>query len=89
MANDNYSAHFERATNLKDIDKMLSSKYMQVSVGQTFKHVKEDLEKGLKVLFTGTICQINGLRGYLQKEYANLYCVDVICHGVPSHKLWK
>lgn len=89
MANDNYSAHFERATNLKDIDKMLSSKYMQASVGQTFKHVKEDLEKGLKVLFTGTICQINGLRGYLQKEYANLYCVDVICHGVPSHKLWK
>lgn len=41
------------------------------------------------MLFSGTGCQINGLLGYLGKDYDNLFCVDVICHGVPSQKLWK
>ncbi len=41
------------------------------------------------VLFTGTGCQINGLKKFLQKDYKNLICVDIICHGVPSPALWK
>lgn len=42
-----------------------------------------------RVLFTGTGCQINGLKKFLQKDYKNLICVDIICHGVPSPVLWK
>ena len=51
--------------------------------------VEKDLKSGLTVLFSGTGCQINGLKGFLGKEYEKLYCVDVICHGVPSPKLWR
>ena len=89
MASDNYSAHFERATNEENLKKMLSSKYIQASVGDIFQSVKIDLDNRIHVLFSGTACQINGLKKYLQKDYENLFCVDVICHGVPSQKLWK
>ena len=48
-----------------------------------------DLDKGKCVLFTGTACQVNGLSAYLQKEYPNLFLIDIVCHGVPSIKLWE
>lgn len=41
------------------------------------------------VLFSGTGCQVNGLKSFLGKEYENLICVDVICHGAPSPALWR
>ena len=88
MSEDNYSANFERISDEKSLEKILGSKYMQAYVGNTFINVKRDLDNGLNVLFSGTICQINGLKGYLNKEYENLYCIDVICHGTPSNKLW-
>lgn len=49
---------------------------------------KEELNLGKKVLFSGTPCQIAGLYGYLRREYENLFTVDVICHGVPSAKMF-
>lgn len=89
MSSDNYSAHFERASTYSEVQLMIGSKYMQASMGSILHSVKMDLENGIVVLFTGTICQINGLKKYLQRDYDNLYCADVICHGVPSQKLWK
>lgn len=41
------------------------------------------------VLYTGTPCQIEGLKAYLKKDYNNLYTQDIICHGVPSPKVWR
>ena len=87
MTEDNYGAKFVRAE--KDISVLRGSKYLQASVGDTFKKVKEDLTSGKLVLFTGTGCQVNGLRKFLNKYYENLFCVDVICHGVPSPLLWE
>ena len=87
MAEDCYGAHFVRTEN--DISSLRGSKYLQAKVGDTFKHVKEDLIQGKSVLFSGTGCQINGLKLFLGKEYDNLFCLDVICHGTPSPKLWK
>ena len=76
--------------NSKDeLKKMVGSKYVQSDMGTTFSKVKELLEKGKMVLFSGTPCQVEGLLLYLGKEYDNLITVDVICHGVPSQKLWK
>lgn len=72
-----------------DIAPLRGSKYVQAKVGDTFKLVKEDLMVGRNVLFSGTGCQINGLQCFLGKEYKNLTCVDVICHGVPSPRLWR
>lgn len=65
------------------------SKYVQSRIGDTYKQVLHFLQSGRKVLFTGTSCQIVGLKLFLRKEYDNLLTVDVICHGVPSPKVWK
>lgn len=65
------------------------SKYVQSSIGDTYKQAKQCLERGMAVLFTGTPCQIGGLKAYLGKEYDRLLCADLICHGVPSPRLWE
>ena len=62
---------------------------LYTKVGQAYKSVKNDLNSGRIVLFSGTGCQNNGLKKYLGKDYENLYCIDVVCHGVPSPKLWR
>ena len=89
MSEDCYSAEYIRVTDEAMLEKLRGSKYLQANVGNTFLLVKKDLEEGKKVLFSGTGCQVNGLKNFLQKEYDNLYCVDVICHGTPSPVLWK
>ena len=65
------------------------SKYVQSKVGETYKRAEDFLKENRKVLFSGTPCQIEGLKAYLQKDYDNLFCVDIICHGVPSPRVWK
>lgn len=67
----------------KEADKFRGSKYVQSYIGYSYQEVLKQLKAGRKVLFTGTPCQIAGLRKYLGKEYENLYCVDIVCHGVP------
>ena len=62
------------------------SKYLQSYLGNTYRQVKEKLASGRKVLFTGTPCQVAGLRTYLRRDYDNLFTCDVVCHGVPSQK---
>lgn len=81
-------AEFVRIDDQYDLPKLRGSKYLQARIGDAYQHVKADLESGLIVLFSGTGCQVNGLKSFLGKDYSNLYCVDVICHGVPSPKLW-
>ena len=65
------------------------SKYVQSTIGNTYKEAKEFLKQGRKVLFTGTPCQIAGLKRFLRRNYDNLLAVDVICHGVPSPLVWQ
>lgn len=78
-----------RADNYDGIKNIRRSKYFQSDTGLTFQQVKEDLKRGLTVLYSGTGCQIAGLRGYLNKEYDILITCDVVCHGVPSRKVWE
>lgn len=89
MSEDCYSAEYIRVQNPEDICKLRGSKYIQAKLGNTFCNIKKDLENGLFVLFSGTGCQVNGLKSFLCKEYDNLVCVDVVCHGTPSPKFWK
>lgn len=65
------------------------SKYVQSVIGSSYKEAKDFLLQGRKVLFSGTPCQIAGLKKYLRKEYDNLLTVDVVCHGVPSPLVWR
>lgn len=78
-----------RGENKFERDKMRGSKYVQSRMNDCFKEIRADLQNGKKVLFSGTSCQVAGLKGFLQKEYDNLLCVDIVCHGVPSPKVWK
>lgn len=87
MAEDCYSSEVVRTVG--NPHRLIGSKYIQANVGNIFCRVKADLEKGKTVLYTGTGCQVNGLKLFLGKEYYNLLCVDFICHGVPSSKLWR
>lgn len=65
------------------------SKYVQSTIGDAYREAREFLKQGRKVLFSGTPCQIAGLRKFLRKEYDNLLAVDVVCHGVPSPLVWR
>ena len=65
------------------------SKYVQARVGDTYAKCANFLKAGRKVLYSGTPCQIAGLKHYLRKEYDNLITVDFVCHGVPSPKVWE
>ncbi len=89
MSDDCYSAEFVRVTDITGLTRLRGSKYLQANVGNTYKRVKDDLSAGSFVLFSGTGCQVNGLKNFLEKDYDRLLCVDVICHGVPSSALWK
>lgn len=65
------------------------SKYVQSRIGSCFQQAKEFLLSGREVLFSGTPCQIAGLKLFLRKDYENLLTVDIVCHGVPSPKIWR
>lgn len=89
VLDDNFSAKHFRAESPSERDKMRGSKYIQSNIGDCFKAVKLDLENGRKVLFTGTSCQIAGLKSYLSTPQSNLLCMDIVCHGVPSPMIWS
>ena len=71
------------------LEKFRGSKYVQSKIGKTYKEVKDLLESGEKVLFSGTPCQVAGLKSYLKEDYDNLFSIDIICHGVPSPMVWQ
>jgi coenzyme F420-reducing hydrogenase beta subunit len=60
------------------------SKYIQSDIGTVFLQIKSTLNKGRKVLFCGTPCQIAGLYAYLDYNDDNLFTIDLVCYGVPS-----
>ena len=65
------------------------SKYVQSKIGNTYKEAKSFLDNGRIVLFSGTQCQIKGLNLYLRKKYDKLIATEIVCHGVPSPKIFK
>ena len=73
----------------EDLRRLRGSKYVQSRMEDTYIRVRQLLKQGRPVLFTGVACQVAGLRTFLGKEYDNLYTVDVLCHGVPSPKVWQ
>ena len=74
---------------INDIVKLRASKYVQSDVRGVFSQIKNKLQDGELVYFSGTPCQVEGLLSYLGKNYENLYTQDIVCHGVPSPKVWK
>ena len=75
-------------SSIEELQKLRGSKYLQSNLGDIFKDVKKDLLEERWVLFCGTPCQIAGLKAYLRKSYKNLLTADLVCHGVPSQKIF-
>lgn len=71
------------------LENIKGSKYVQSSAFERFSEIKENLDKGKIVLFSGTPCQISGLGKYLKNEYNNLLTCENICHGVGSPKIFE
>lgn len=81
--------HHSIVDNLKDLIKLLGSKYIASDTKNTFSEIKRILLEGRKVLYVGTPCQIAGLRKYIKKDCPNLYTCDLLCHGVPSQYVFE
>lgn len=95
-----FGAAFDKDWNLQHIatsnetefSKTRGSKYVQSYIGTTYRNVADLLSSGRMVLFSGTPCQISGLKSYLELtkcETKNLYTIDLVCHGVPSPMVFK
>lgn len=88
-----YGEHFravhKRALNKMQVQEFKGSKYVQSDLEGIFPLVKKDLKAGKFVLVSGTPCQLSGLKSYVGKLLLeNLLLVDIVCHGVPSPKVW-
>lgn len=75
--------------NIEGIKSFQGSKYVQSKINDSYIKVESFLKSGRKVLFSGTPCQISGLRSYLKRDYDNLFTIDLVCHGVPSPGLFR
>lgn len=88
-----YDANFEVvhdfAYSVSEIALFRGAKYAQSKAEHCFPKIKSLLREGRTVLFVGTPCQVAGLASFLGKDYPNLILVDMICHGVPSPKVWR
>lgn len=81
-----------RAVTAEERDRMKGAKYVQSDIRGIYPQVARELKDGLEVLFSGTPCQVAGLRGYLAEmrvDVENLICCDMVCHGVPSPAIWR
>lgn len=88
MWDENWNVKHSYIENKSDLKLFRGSKYLQSSIGDTYIQAEQFLQDGREVLFSGTPCQIAGLKKFLVKEYDNLLTVDIICHGVPSQKVF-
>lgn len=77
------------SNDIKDLERLRSSKYLQSDVNDIFRQIKKLLEENKKVLICGSPCQIVGLYNFLGKDYENLYTLDFICRGMNSPKIFK
>lgn len=84
-----FSVRHIAVTDKHNLTLLQGAKYVQSAIGTCFLDVKKALQSGRAVLFSGTPCQCEGLRSFLGREYDNLFLVDLVCHGVPSPKVWQ
>lgn len=86
---DNFNVKHYITSSHEECKRFRGSKYVQSELGDVFAKVKEALQHGILVCFSGTPCQVSGLKKFLGREYDKLITVDLVCAGVPSPKLWR
>lgn len=73
----------------EDLWHLRGSKYLQSTIGTVYSEIKKYLDENKWVLFSGCPCQVDGLKHFLKKDYEKLITIDIICHGVPSPKVFR
>lgn len=86
---DDWEVKHDYTETIEGLDLFRGSKYLQSRIERNYQKAETFLKQGRKVLFTGTPCQIAGLKRYLGKEYDNLLTLDFVCHGTPSPGVWR
>lgn len=86
----NWVVKHHKADNISELEGIRMSKYVQSDIRACYKEVRQLLINGRSVLFSGTPCQVSAIKSYIPATlHKNLYCVDIICHAVPSPKIWR
>ena len=85
---DHYRLHHTVASSLEELVSLMGSKYVQSDCKGAYSSVKKYLDDNRKVLFVGTPCQVAGLKNFIGHDDENLILIDILCHGVPSQKLF-
>ena len=86
----NFNVVHKRAVNATERDELRGSKYVQSDMHNAYRLACEDLKAGRLVLFTGTPCQVDGIKALCPKGCEeHLICMDIVCHGVPSPRVWN
>lgn len=86
---ENWEVMHDYTETKEGLEAFRGSKYVQSRISETYKQVRKFLNEGRKVLFSGTACQIAGLKRFVRRDYDNLFTIDVVCHGVPSPLVWR
>lgn len=86
---DRWEVVIDSTETIEGISQFRGSKYLQARIEDSYCRCEQFLKSGRQVLYSGTPCQVSGLKHFLGKEYGNLLTVDVVCHGVPSPKVWR
>ena len=86
---ESFNVVHKRVVTIEGLQELRGSKYPQSKIGKCFIQARDDLEGRKLVFFTGTPCQIEGLKRFLRKDYENLFCLDFVCHGVASDSVWR
>lgn len=89
ILDDDLQVRHVATTSLVELNKLRGSKYVQSALHNTYREIRAQLLKGRMVYFTGTGCQVAGLKAFLMKDYDNLITSDLVCHGVPNQKLFN
>lgn len=88
--NNALNVQHKRITNIEQLDEIRFSKYVQSELGSVYSMILADLKAGNIVLFSGTACQVAGLKSFLPSSYyKHLITIDIVCHGVPSPAIWR
>ncbi len=87
--NENFEVVHQSARSEQEIEKLRGSKYVQSRMDDKYREIKEILDRGNLVYFSGTPCQVAGLYSYLENRPEKLITQDFICHGVPSPLVWE
>ena len=87
--NEEFEIHHCCVDKADELYRLRGAKYAESSLGNSFIDILDRLKKGQLVLFSGTPCQVAGLKSFVRKDFDNLICVDFVCHGIPSPMVWK